>query len=102
MSAESESFPLFICLEATKSAFLSVLALKETIRPKMWSKSRPKIAKKIPLPVDVRRSKTFLLIKLPAAVYKDNKLGIPKWSKCQLTHTERDLSRLPIAQQEYC
>ena len=101
MSTKSKSFSLLICPDAIKSKFLSVVSLKETIRPEIWSKSCPKIAKKSPLTVDVCRSETLLLIKLPA-VYKDNKLDIPRWSSYQLTHTERDLSLLPIAQQEYC
>ena len=59
-------FLLLICLDGTKFVFLSIFSLIETICPKIWSKSRPRIAK-IPLPVDVRWSKTSLL-KLPGNV----------------------------------
>ena len=63
---EVSLFLLLICLDGTKFVFLSNFSLIETICPKIWSKSRPKIAK-IPLPVEVRRSKTSLL-KLPGNV----------------------------------
>ena len=56
----SGPFSLLICLDATKFVLLSVFTLKETICPRICSKSRPKSAK-TPLPVDVRRSKTPLL-----------------------------------------
>ena len=59
-STGSEPFSLLICLDATKFVFLSVFTLKETICPRICSKSRP-ISAKTPLPVDVRRSKTSLL-----------------------------------------
>ena len=57
---EVSPFLLLICLDGTKFVFLSIFSLIETIYPKIWSKARPRIAK-IPLPVDVRRSKTSLL-----------------------------------------
>ena len=59
-------FLFLICLDGTKFVFLSIFSLIETICPKVWSKSRPRIPK-IPLPVDVRWSKTSLL-KLPGNV----------------------------------
>ena len=62
-SSGSEPFPLLISLDATVFILPSVLILRETICPKICSKSRLKSAKR-PFPVDVRRSKTSLL-KLP-------------------------------------
>ena len=38
-------FLFLICLDGTKFVFLSIFSLIETICPKIWSKSRPKIAK---------------------------------------------------------
>ena len=52
-------FPLLIRLDATRFAWLNVFTLIETICPKLFPKSRLKSAK-TPLPVDVRRSKTWL------------------------------------------
>ena len=60
MSTGSELFSALICLEATKFVLLSVFTLKETICPRICSKTLPRSAKS-PLPVDVRRSKTSLL-----------------------------------------
>ena len=60
MSTGSELFSPLICLEATKFELLSVFTLKETICPRICSKTLPRGAKS-PLPVDVRRSKTSLL-----------------------------------------
>ena len=57
MLTGSEPFSLLICLDATKFVLLSVFILKETICPRICSKSRPKSAKN-PLAVDVRRLKT--------------------------------------------
>ena len=51
------AFFFLICLDTTKFVLRSVFTLKETICPKICSKSRLKSAKS-PLPVDVRRSKT--------------------------------------------
>ena len=62
-STGSEPFSLLVSLDATVFILPSVLILKETICPKICSKSRLKCAKS-PFPVDVRRSKTSLL-KLP-------------------------------------
>ena len=62
-STGSEPFSLLVSLDATVFILPSVLILKETICPKICSKSRLKYAKS-PFPVDVRRSKTSLL-KLP-------------------------------------
>ena len=64
-STGSEPFSLLVSLDATVFILPSVLILKETICPKICSKSRLKCAKS-PFPVDVRRSKTSLL-KLPNA-----------------------------------
>ena len=60
MSTGIEPFSLLICLGTTEFVLLSVFTLKETICPKICSKSRLKSAKSL-LPVDVRRSKTSLL-----------------------------------------
>ena len=57
----SFSSPL-IRLDATKFAWLNVFTLIKTICPKVCSKSWLKSAKS-PLPVDVRRSKTWLACK---------------------------------------
>ena len=65
-SSGSEPFPLLISLDATVFILPSVLILRETICPKICSKSRLKSAKR-PFPVDVRRSKTSLL-KLPNVI----------------------------------
>ena len=62
-STGSEPFPLLISLDATVFILPSVLILTETICPKICSKSRLKSAKRS-FPVDLRRSKTWLL-KLP-------------------------------------
>ena len=53
-----------VCLGTTKFVLLSVFTLKETICPKICSKSRLKS----PLPVDAHRSKTSLLKVLPKMV----------------------------------
>ena len=63
-STISESFCLFKRLDATKFVLLRWdFTLKETICPKICSKSRSKSAK-TPLPVDMHGSKTSLF-KLP-------------------------------------
>ena len=49
MSTGSEPFFLSICLDATKLVLLSVFTLKETIYPRICSKSRLK-SPKCPLP----------------------------------------------------
>ena len=53
----SEPFSLLIYLDTTKFLLLRFFSLKETICPKVCSKSRFKSAKNI-LPVNMRRSKT--------------------------------------------
>ena len=63
-STGSEAFSLFICLDANKLVLLSFFSLLKTIYPRVSTKPLPNDAK-IPLPVDVRRSKTLLLIKAP-------------------------------------
>ena len=50
-STESEAFSLFLCLDANKFVLLSFFSLIKTIYPRVSTK---------PLPVDVRRSNTFL------------------------------------------
>lgn len=55
-----EAVYLFIYLDADNSVLLSVSTLTETTFPKIWGKPIPKNAK-IPLVVNVRRSKTSLL-----------------------------------------
>ena len=62
-STGSESFSLFICLDANKFVLLSFFSLTTTIYPRVSTEPLPNIAKS-PLPVDGRRSKT-LLLKLP-------------------------------------
>ena len=62
-STGSEAFSLIVCLDATKFVLGNVFILVEAIWPKIWTKSLPK-NEKVPLTVDVRRSKTSLL-KLP-------------------------------------
>ena len=60
-STGSEVFFNLKHLDAPKFVFLSVLTIIETSCPKKWAKPLSKNEKK-PLPVDVRRSKTSLLI----------------------------------------
>ena len=62
-STGSESFSLFICLDANKFVLLSFFSLIKTIYLRVSTKPLPNDAKNS-LPVDVRRSKT-LLLKLP-------------------------------------
>ena len=50
-STGSEAFSLFICLDANNFVLLSFFSLIKTIYPRVSTK---------PLPVDVRRSNTFL------------------------------------------
>jgi len=57
------AFCFLICLGKTKFVSLSVFTLKETTCHKICSKSRLKSANS-PLPVDVRRSKTWLPVLL--------------------------------------
>ena len=57
---EVSLFFVLISLDATKFVLLRVFTLKETICPRICSKSRTKSVK-TPLPVDVRGSKTSLL-----------------------------------------
>ena len=63
MSTGSETFSLFICLDANKFVLLSFFSLIKTIYPRVSTKPLPNDANS-PLPVDVHRSKT-LLLKLP-------------------------------------
>ena len=77
MSTGGEPFSLLICLGTTKFGLLSVFTLKETICPKICSKSRLKSAKSL-LPVDVRRSKTSLLKALPKMMTKNGTYSPPK------------------------
>ena len=58
-STGSEAFSLFICLDANKFVLLSFFSLIKTIYPRVWTKPLPSDSKS-PLPVDVRRSNTFL------------------------------------------
>ena len=66
-STGSKPFSLLVSLDATIFVLPSVLIPKETICPKICSKSRLKCAKS-PFPVDVHRSKTTLL-KLPNEIW---------------------------------
>ena len=72
MSTGSEPFSLSICLDATKLVLLSVFTLKETIYPRICSKSRLKSPKR-PLPGEKKTS----LLKLPIARGSKNRLH--KW-----------------------
>ena len=85
MSTGSEPFSLLINLDTTKFVLLSVFTLKETICPRIWSKSRPKSAKR-PLPVDICRSKTSLL-KLPTA--RRSKYQLDQWQSGKLSTGSR-------------
>ena len=60
-STGSEAFSLSICLDANKLVLLSFFSLLKTIYPRVSTKPLPNDAKS-PLPVDVRRSKTLLLM----------------------------------------
>ena len=59
-STGSETFSLFICLDANKLVLLSFFSLLKTIYQRVSTKPLPNDAKSS-LPVDVRRSKTLLL-----------------------------------------
>ena len=59
-STGSVRFFILVCLDATTFVLLNVFTRIQTICPKIWASSLPKSAKHL-LPVDVRRSKTFLL-----------------------------------------
>ena len=72
----SKHFSLLICLDATKFVLLSVFTLKETICPKVCSKSWLKNAKGSLL-VDERRSKTPLLIKVLLKIMTENGIYSP-------------------------
>ena len=54
-STGSETFSLFICLDANKFVLLSFFSLIKTIYPRVSTKPLANDAKS-PLPVDVRRS----------------------------------------------
>ena len=56
-----ETFSLLICLEATTCGTLNVSTLLETIWWKVWARALLSNAKS-PLPVDVRRLKTFFFL----------------------------------------
>ena len=58
-----ETFSLLICLEATTCGTLNVSTLLEAIWWKVWARALLSNAKS-PLPVDVRRLKTFFFFKL--------------------------------------
>ena len=66
-STGSEIFSLTICLDAKKFVLISFFSLIRTIYLRVSTKPPPNDAK-LPLPVDVRRSKT-LLLKLPINTY---------------------------------
>ena len=53
-SSRSETFSLFICVDANKVVLLSFFSLIRTIYPRVSTKPLPNDAKS-PLPVDVRR-----------------------------------------------
>ena len=77
MSTGSEPFSPLICLGTTKFVLLSVFTLKETICPKIYSKSRLKSTKSLLPSVDVRRSKTSLLKALPKMMTKNGIYSLP-------------------------
>ena len=62
-STGSQSFSLFICLDANKFVLLSFFSLIKTIYPRVSTEPLPNDGKS-PLRVDGRRTKT-LLLKLP-------------------------------------
>ena len=62
-STGSETFSLFICLDANQFVLLTFFSLVKTIDPRVSTKPLTSDSKS-PLPVDVRRSK-MLLLKLP-------------------------------------
>ena len=61
-STGSEPFSPLIFLDATILVLLSVFTPRETICPRIYSKSRPRSSES-PLPVDMRRSKTPLQLR---------------------------------------
>lgn len=56
----SETVSLSICKNASKFVFLQAFSSIKTIQPKVWVKTLPNNKNRL-LPVDVCRSKTFLL-----------------------------------------
>ena len=82
MSTGSEPFSLSICLDATKFVLLSVFTLKETIYPRICSKSRLKSPKR-PLPGEKKTS----LLKLPTARRSKNRFD--KWQSGKLSTVSR-------------
>ena len=72
-------------LDATKFAWLNVFTLIETICPKIFPKSRLKSAKS-PLPVDVRRSKTWLVCEQALLIGRAKRCSQTKTSLLKFPH----------------
>ena len=76
-STGSEPFSPLIFLDATILVLLSVFTPRETICPRIYSKSRPRSSES-PLPVDMRRSKTPLQLRndlLAFSLFEPQKIG---------------------------
>ena len=76
-STGSEPFSPLIFLDATILVLLSVFTPRETICPRIYSKSRPRSSES-PLPVDMRRSKTPLQLRndlLAFSLFEPKKIG---------------------------
>ena len=76
-STGSEPFSPLIFLDATILVLLSVFTPRETICPRIYSKSRPRSSES-PLPVDMRRSKTPLQLRndlLALSLFEPKKIG---------------------------
>lgn len=58
-----ETFSLLLCLDATKSVFLSVVTLMQTICLKILPKAPPQRKQLRPPPVDVRAQNPLCLLK---------------------------------------
>ena len=76
-STGSEPFSPLIFLDATILVLLSVFTPRETICPRIYSKSRPRSSES-PLPVDMRRSKTPFQLRndlLAFSLFEPKKIG---------------------------
>ena len=76
-STGSDPFSPLIFLDATILVLLSVFTPRETICPRIYSKSRPRSSES-PLPVDMRRSKTPLQLRndlLAFSLFEPKKIG---------------------------
>ena len=98
-------FHFLICLDVTKlvhSASVFILIL-ETVCLKNWAKPQPKNAK-LPLPVDVRRSKKrfFLSSLLPALLLLSSLVPVKRTSDWTIaTSTWRDLMQVRLSKYSF-